>query len=107
MSATQKLALKIGIWTLIGLAGGTAVVCGVLIARAPANRSPEIFLQLGHSRSVNSVAWSPDGKSLATGSDDDTVKLWAAGGGQLPRNLSGHTNSVSSMAWSPDGKTLV
>jgi WD40 repeat protein len=72
----------------------------------PAARSPELFVQTGHAGSVHSVAWSPDGKTLASGSPDHTIKLWDASNGQLLRTLSGHFDTVESVAWSPDGKTL-
>ena len=60
----------------------------------------------GYTGDVYSVAWSPDGKTLATGSDDQTVKLWEAATGKLLANLPGHTGAVYSIAWSPDGRTL-
>jgi WD40 repeat protein len=55
---------------------------------------------------VLSVSWSPDGTRLASGSDDNTVKLWDASSGGLARTLAGHDNSVLSVAWSPDGTRL-
>jgi hypothetical protein len=61
----------------------------------------------GHASSVMAVAYSPDGKTLLSGSDDKTVKLWDAGTGQELRTFSGHTSGVDSAAYSPDGRTVV
>ncbi len=55
---------------------------------------------------LTSVAWSPDGKRLATGSDDQTAKVWDAASGKELLTLRGHAGSVYSVAWSPDGKRL-
>jgi WD40 repeat protein/energy-coupling factor transporter ATP-binding protein EcfA2 len=61
---------------------------------------------VGHYSSVTSVSFSPDGKTLASGSRDDTIKLWNVETGKEIRTLSGHNESVSSVSFSSDGKTL-
>ena len=55
---------------------------------------------------VSSVAFSPDGSTLASGSYDDTIRLWNAVTGEHKMTLEGHRNSVISVAFSPDGSTL-
>jgi WD40 repeat protein len=60
----------------------------------------------GHTGPVESVAFSPDGKRLASASKDGTVKVWDAATGQEILTLKGHTDQVLSVAFSPDGKRL-
>jgi WD40 repeat protein len=60
----------------------------------------------GDSGHVHSVAFSPDGKLLASGSSDLTIKLWEVSTGKELRTLRGHTDTVYSVAFHPDGKVL-
>ena len=62
----------------------------------------------GHSNAVNSVAFSPDGEILASGSSDNTIILWDVATGQpIGEPLKGHSDFVTSVAFSPDGGMLV
>jgi WD40 repeat protein len=60
----------------------------------------------GHTGWVRTVAFSPDGATLASGSDDKMLILWDVQSGQQLRTLEGHTGVVYSVAFSPDGATL-
>ncbi len=61
----------------------------------------------GHTQVVNKVAFSPDGKMIATASNDNSVRLWDAQTGSPLKTLSGHQGRVTHIAFSPDSSWLV
>ena len=61
----------------------------------------------GHRSSVLSVAITPDGQYIVSGSDDKTIKIWDINTGECLKILEGHTDSVRSVAIIPDGQSIV
>ena len=62
---------------------------------------------IGHSGYVYSVAYSPDGTKIISGSMDGTIKIWNANTGQCLKTLKGHSEYIYSVAFSPDGRRIV
>jgi hypothetical protein len=77
-------------------------------ARSSTGFPPRRFARAltGHGNSVTSVAFSPDSGYLATGSRDQTVRLWNPATGELVRTLTGHNDSVFGVTFSPAGAWL-
>ncbi|KAJ7201159.1 hypothetical protein GGX14DRAFT_465982 [Mycena pura] len=61
----------------------------------------------GHTDWVNTIAFSPGGDLVVSGSEDTTIKLWSAITGEMRADLNGHTSAVTSVAFSADGSTVV
>ena len=61
----------------------------------------------GHTWRINCVAFSPDGRTVVSGSHDDTLKLWSVSSGKCIKTFKGHSHCVYSAAFSPDGRTVV
>ncbi|NEQ54081.1 MAG: hypothetical protein F6K11_28775, partial [Leptolyngbya sp. SIO3F4] len=59
----------------------------------------------GHKGEIWSMAMSPDGQTIATGGNDQTIKLWSIGG-ELIQTLIGHKDWILHLEFSPDNKTL-
>src|SRR5438093_309591 len=60
----------------------------------------------GHKGIINRIAWSPDGRVLASGSFDHAIRLWDVQTGQALRTLKGHSGWINRVTWSPDGRVL-
>lgn len=75
-------------------------------SRKAVGAEPYLILR-GHVANVRSVSYSPDGKLIASGSEDKTVKIWDASTGTVLRSLRGHGHSVTSVFFSPDSKFVI
>jgi WD40 repeat protein len=72
-----------------------------------ATDSSKLILTLkGHTEDVWCVKWSPDGSKIASGSCDNTIKIWDGISGDLLKTITGHNNCVRSIDWSPDGSKV-
>src|SRR5205823_155659 len=91
-------------WALRLILLGAGGLLGIESRGAAADEQKPATLQ-GHSKAVLSVAFSPDGKTLASASADHTIKLWDVASAKVRATLQ-HTRQVLCVAFSPDGKTL-
>ncbi|MFN7502735.1 MAG: helix-hairpin-helix domain-containing protein, partial [Dolichospermum sp.] len=100
--------LGVDIFPGVGKAKPAAVLESTSQPQVISNRFIGNLLQTlsGHSDWVWSLAYSPDGQTLASGSRDKTIKLWDVNTGNLLQTLEDHSNQVWSVAYSPDGQTL-
>lgn len=104
--AAQPVKGTDGITTLLmARAVGPANV--VQLGRAGGAPGEAIPPLAGHLKTVRVLAFSPDGKLLASGSDDGVVKLWDAEDGSLQRSLKGYAMPVTTIAFSADSKQML
>jgi WD40 repeat protein len=92
--------------TLLAVAGGAPGASGEVKVFDTKTFAPVGPPLEGHTDVVYSVAWSPDGARLATGSQDKTARIWEWPSGKLLKTLSDHSDAVTRVCFAPDGKSL-
>jgi WD40 repeat protein len=66
------------------------------------------LLWIGHADAITCMCYSPNGRQITSGSDDNTIRIWDAETGTISGEpLEGHTSAVWSVAYSPDGRNIV
>ncbi|MBX7222514.1 MAG: caspase family protein [Blastocatellia bacterium] len=104
-SLLRNHSLWLALWAVavVGFGTGRPVQLRLPLKKAD---SPALVVQLGHSGSITSVAFSPDGTLAVSGGLDRSVKVWEVTSGREIRTLRGHLQGVNAVAVSPDGKTV-
>ena len=107
---SQLFSVSLGTLSFLGILALT-VLCVTLVCPTHSfaqnfveGQMPDTFLNVGSS--VYSIAFSPDGTTLASGDADGTVRLWDVATATLKGTLEGHTDWIGRIAFSPDGKTI-
>ena len=106
----SRRAVLVGLTTVLIVGNGIAWSLLISSKRRQGSSSlglgRALYIYRGHKGSVRSVAWSPDGTRIASGSDDKRLQVWEVANGKQSFTISGLASTAISVAWSPDGTRI-
>src|SRR6185312_8263620 len=86
---------------------GAILVQAPPIGEPPSDaQKPDRVFENGHTSAVTALAFSADGRWIASGGQDKPIRIWEIATGGERRILTGHTNGITALAFSPDGQQL-
>jgi len=104
----QRMSRRSALGWIIGGVAAVGIGSGVGIYFYTRHRIPRdaLYILRGHSDTVTSLNWSPDGFQLVSGSRDGTARIWLANDQTSSVTYKGHSAAILAVAWSPDGTLL-
>ncbi len=104
----QRMSRRSALGWIIGGVAAVGIGSGVGIYFYTRHRIPRdaLYILRGHSDTVTSLNWSPDGFQLVSGSRDGTARIWLANDQTSSVTYKGHSAAILAVAWSPDGTIL-
>jgi eukaryotic-like serine/threonine-protein kinase len=105
-SSRRKIVAGVTGLAALALVGGGTVWLYLSQQQSPPPQGTLLLIYRGHTDIVVAVAWSPNGKRIASSGNDKTVQVWNASDGGSPYIYRGHKNDVTGVAWSPDNQRI-
>jgi eukaryotic-like serine/threonine-protein kinase len=105
-SSRRKIIAGLSGLAALALIGGGTILLYRAQQQPPPAQGTRILIYRGHTDIVVAVAWSPDGKLIASSGNDRSVQVWNASDDSAAYIYHGHSNDVTAVAWSPNSQRI-